>query len=504
MSDPKSLYANIDFDYVRDESEEKLALKQELAFKYFYHLNKSSKIINDSKGLRALNFTFLNKNSRNQIQTALAFDFVKILISIIETSYQRLIECFKLKEITEASIENRTSSLVVALMSVDILGNYTAHSKKVCFKFYEENGLKSLFNLLNNRTIQQSIVKFKSDSSLNQEFVLIKGVIKSVLYSFLNLAKYYHHYLSQWNNCNSLKNLLFYLNLMSGSMESKINTTLTVSFIAGDHDFHKNISLKSVLEDNIKLISSCSRKIETKLKLKRKLFQLEDEKEPIEICYLSYLDNEWNLIVLLNAIQNFVACDNNKYDIYFKCGMNKCLRSIICYGNDFEIASGLEILWELCLNKNIASEIKEDRQFYQYISSLVKTKRSNRYVNFNASGVLWSIENYFREHVYIDDSTRNEHIMICYEKDSIELCLMIKKKLEESKYKVWIHTKEAYDLGLESMAIGIENSLCVIICFNEKFKLNVMCRLQAEYAHKINKSIIPVITNADWKPADEW
>ena len=39
MSDPKSLYANIDFDYVRDESEEKLALKQELAFKYFYHLN---------------------------------------------------------------------------------------------------------------------------------------------------------------------------------------------------------------------------------------------------------------------------------------------------------------------------------------------------------------------------------------------------------------------------------------------------------------------------------
>ena len=40
MSDPKLLYANIDFDYVRDEREEKLALKQELAFKYFYHLNK--------------------------------------------------------------------------------------------------------------------------------------------------------------------------------------------------------------------------------------------------------------------------------------------------------------------------------------------------------------------------------------------------------------------------------------------------------------------------------
>lgn len=503
MSDPKSLYFNINFDFVSDESEEKHSIKQELAFKYLYHLNKSSKIIDDPKGLHALNFTFLNKNSWKQIKVAMIFDFFRILISIIETSYQRLIECFKIDELTDINIDNRRSSLVVCLMSIEILGNYTAHSKEVTFKFYEEKGLKSLFNLMNNRTIQKSLIKFKNDSSLNQEFVLMKGVIKSVLVALFNMSKYYHNYIAEWNNCNSLKNLLFYLNLMSGSTESKINTTLTVSYIAGDHDVQKNNGLKNVLEDILKLIASCSRKIETKLKLKRDFFQIDDDREPKEICYLSYSDSKWSLVCLLDAFRNFVACDTNKYEIYFNYGANKYLRSIIYHGNETEITSTLETIWQLCLDQKVANDIKEDRRLYYYIANLAKAANSNKNINLNAAGIIWSVENFFSKHILSEDSAKYEHIMICCEKGCIEICLMIKARLEELKYKVWIHTKDAYDLGLESMTIAIENSMCVLICFNEKFKSNVFCRVQAEYAFNINKSIIPLITQHGWKPTDE-
>ena len=504
MSDPKLLYVNINFDFNKNENDETISEKQELAFKYFYHLNKSSKIVNDAKGVSALNFSFLNKNIANQIQSAITFDFVRILISIVENSYQRLIECFKLENLSEEEIINRTSSLVTTFMCVEILNKCTFCSRNFCIKFYEEKGLKSLFNLMNNRKIQQSLIKFKNDSSQNQEFVLMKGIIKSVLSTLFNIAKYYHSYINEWKKCNSLKNLLFYLNLMSNAIESKINTTLTVSYIAEDHEIEKNPALKAVLCDILKLIGSSSRKIESKLKLKRKQFKVDECSETIELCYLSHSDTEWSLNELLSALCNFISCDSNKYDIYFKFGANKHLRSIIFHGNDAEVNLGLESIWHLILNKHIANDIKNDKEFYRCIVDLSKTFKTNKHVSFCASGILWSIENYFSKYVYSDDFTKNKHIMICYEKENIDICIKIKSKLEESKYIVWMHAKEVFDCGMESMAIALQDSIGVLVCLSEKFKLNVTCRIQTEYAFMLNKPIIPLLMQKDWKPNDEW
>ena len=53
--------------------------------------------------------------------------------------------------------------------------------------------------------------------------------------------------------------------------------------------------------------------------------------------------------------------------------------------------------------------------------------------------------------------------------------------------------------GLESMANSVENSYCVLVCMSEKYKMSPNCRLEAEYSVQLNKPIIPLILQNNYK-----
>lgn len=70
MTDAKQLYAGVEFP--ERPSPDKVPELSELAFKYFYHLQKGSKIIDDAKAQSALNFLLnLPKNNDSIIETSL-------------------------------------------------------------------------------------------------------------------------------------------------------------------------------------------------------------------------------------------------------------------------------------------------------------------------------------------------------------------------------------------------------------------------------------------------
>lgn len=102
------------------------------------------------------------------------------------------------------------------------------------------------------------------------------------------------------------------------------------------------------------------------------------------------------------------------------------------------------------------------------------------------------------------DAIENQkHIMISYNQESRDLCEKIKNELEKIGYKIWIDLKSANKLSLDSIAEAIENSSCVLICMTEKYKQSSDCRAEAEYAFQLNKPIIPLIMQKDYKP-DGW
>ena len=502
MSDPKKLYANINFDVVKNESIEKALERQELAYKYLYHLNKSSKILNDPKGLTALNYIFYNTNAINsidQINIGITYDFVKILITIIENAYNRLIECFNVAELNEINIKNRTGSLIVTLMVIEILNKFTFCSKKFCNRFHEENGLRTMFNLMNNRKIQENYFEFKNNPN-SEEFVLMKGIIKTIYFSIVNLARVYENYKSQWKECNSIKNLLYYLNQSSDLIENKINLTITIGYIIEDSDILKYAEVKQIIADLSKLTGSCSRKIETKRKLKRAKLKVDDRVEDFEVCCLCNSGTEWNLIDLFKSIYHLAVFDKIKQQIYFDNNLNKCLRSILYNGNEIELEYALMLLNQLCFDKKIAQDINSDKQLYNCINSISKDGEFNTNIILYSNSVLWLIETYSSktETLFQDAMNKNKHIMISYNRQNKDICLQLKQELEKLNYKVFMDAGEISGTSIKEMNSAVENCLCFLMCITEKYKQNSYSRLEAEYAFRLGKPIVPIIMQNDY------
>lgn len=90
--------------------------------------------------------------------------------------------------------------------------------------------------------------------------------------------------------------------------------------------------------------------------------------------------------------------------------------------------------------------------------------------------------------------------MISYSVGSRELCLKIKEQLKEKGYQVWIDVEQIYGSSLSSVAEAIENSSVFLMCVSEKYYLSPSCRLEAEYAVRLQKPIIPLIMQPDYMP----
>lgn len=88
---------------------------------------------------------------------------------------------------------------------------------------------------------------------------------------------------------------------------------------------------------------------------------------------------------------------------------------------------------------------------------------------------------------------QNQHIMISYNRDSRDLCLKIKKKLEEIGGRVWIDVTDMQGSTLEAMAQAVENAQCVLVCVTEKYRQSINCQAEAQYAFKLQKKIVPLV-----------
>ena len=89
--------------------------------------------------------------------------------------------------------------------------------------------------------------------------------------------------------------------------------------------------------------------------------------------------------------------------------------------------------------------------------------------------------------------------MISYNWDDQEFCLKMKEHLDSAGYTVWMDVHNMHGSILDAMASAVENSSCVIMCISEKYKESKNCKLEAEYTHKSDKPIIPLIMD-DSKP----
>lgn len=97
-------------------------------------------------------------------------------------------------------------------------------------------------------------------------------------------------------------------------------------------------------------------------------------------------------------------------------------------------------------------------------------------------------------------SCKGQHIMISYNHASKETCLKIKQELESRGHKVWIDVEQIYGSSLEAMAKAVENCSVFLMCVSEKYFQSPNCRLEAEYAIRLRKPIVPLIMEQGYNP----
>ena len=216
----------------------------------------------------------------------------------------------------------------------------------------------------------------------------------------------------------------------------------------------------------------------------------------------------WHCVELLNSVYHLALCDKIKNDVYFTFNMSDHLRTIIYNGNDVEIQYGLKLLYQLCFEKKICQHVKEDQELIAKINLLNEAESASGSTKKFCRGILWMMDdNSNKTDISKSMNTQaisiegNKHIMISYNRESRELCTKIKNELEKMNYKVWIDVDNIHGSSLESMALAIENSMCVLMCMTEKYKQSPNCRAEAEYAFNLHKPIIPLIMQKDYQPS---
>jgi len=189
-----------------------------------------------------------------------------------------------------------------------------------------------------------------------------------------------------------------------------------------------------------------------------------------------------------------------------------------------EIFYTLNLLAQLTFNEDIKLNMNSSKEFEKIFANLNKKElkkqenETDKLVYSSIRQVLdqiqWNLNSENRrsnvanslQTLSLSQSSYNDqqHIMISYYSASRELCLKIKKELESMGHKVWIDVNTISGSTLESMANAVENSFCILMCVTEKYRQSINCQLEAKYALKRNKPIIPLIMQQGFEDPNGW
>ncbi|RNA01000.1 hypothetical protein BpHYR1_043721 [Brachionus plicatilis] len=436
------------------------------------------------------------------INLACDLKFTKSIISGLNSCHEAL-----KSSATNSNNQNKIYSS--AAMLVSIIQTFSYYSAKFCTDFYQSNGLEVLFKYLNDKIL---ISKYKSMANSNSCSIEVKKLVKGILNSLVNLSRSYSSFRNEWKKENSTFLILNLSSELANIEDSQLSCYIILAKISEEDEISKLQNLKIILPGIISIINQMAINLEKNKNVVRTKVQLSEMEVAEEVSKVSIGSTSWHLIDLLEALYSSAINDSIKESIYFEFQMKNGLRKIIFFGNQTEVNYALKLLWQLCFNIKIAEDVQNDQELLKLIQKYASKARCSENLKKNSTGCVWIInkKSLFKqnnvsqtESQVIAVKNQKKHIMISYNRDSRDLCLKIKKDLEKNGHKIWIDVENIHGSSLEAMAKAIEESQCVLMCMTEKYKQSSNCRAEAEYAFQLNKPIIPLIMQQNYKP-DGW
>ncbi|CAF0948974.1 unnamed protein product [Rotaria sordida] len=158
--------------------------------------------------------------------------------------------------------------------------------------------------------------------------------------------------------------------------------------------------------------------------------------------------------------------------------------------------------YQRAIAKRILWKVKKEVEF---MSKQEKQKKQNQIKIKKIFDEKQAVYQYVRgdHHFNLTDHKTSEKfdLMISYYPDDKEICLKIYNRLIASDfYRILFNKDNLHSSNPRIMAEAIEKSSIILMCFSSKYRNSYACRLEAEYAKKRERPIIPVKIDHQYDP----
>ncbi|CAF0878261.1 unnamed protein product [Brachionus calyciflorus] len=356
----------------------------------------------------------------------------------------------------------------------------------------EQDGLGSLLNILNQQNFIQDLHDFNPN------------ILMSLIFDINWLSRSADIYKNTWYDLKAVDIISNYIKKYD---HVKLFALMALSNIASDKDIENisefDMAIDLLTEMTIKCANDCDR-----MTTQEYLDELDNTIYYYEIK--SFLDQKINATISLTGILLIlykISINNKrKIEIFKKPGLMDSLYKLIYEGNDFEKQNSLELVTQLCFDTTIFEEIRKNTQLFEFVSNLSKAENIKfKKLYRTCEQFLWKFKQDAKVESQLEQSqSLSRHVMISYNSASRDLCLKIKKYLENINYKVWIDIDEIHGSSLDSMAKAVEDAQVILMCVTEKYRQSLNCQSEAQYAFRLNKPIIPCIMQKGYGSVTGW
>lgn len=478
--------------------------------KHIQELAEPSAIINDAEAVKFI-FTarenFLSSsNPQVLINLSIEHDFDIIAINLINFLHKEIVECISKTDVDLLQDQNLKELLSFSCNFITLIRYLTIYSDKFCNRIHQiDNSLNVLFDVIQNKQLLDFLVDLYHQNKSNKPELLqqLYFFVRELVGIILNLSKVYDSYSDNWKQLNAVKIVLDYSEKVKDIKNSKIGPCLILANIVDENEINQYAEIRQILIPLLCKVSAfCAQNIK-----KKSTIYLKEIGRKVQVGVTKISNCEWNIVELMNAICKLAVRDDLKQKIY-NLVKTELIEKIISNGNQIEAVFGLKLLFQLCFDKNIAKEIRENEKLLEKLNDFkIFEEVNDKELIRNVNGIVWLLNFYESQS---QEGTPSEGLLSVFTdqvmiscngecREDWGVCSKIKQDLEESNYKVWMEQTTNYD----AMSRAIEESFCVLICMTDKYKKSAHCRSEAEFAYERKKPIIPLLLQDKYFP-DGW
>ncbi|KAL3855599.1 hypothetical protein ACJMK2_014806 [Sinanodonta woodiana] len=421
----------------------------------------------------------INKYRREAGKQLSRTQTVPLICNVITKEWQKCAE-----QLVSNAIELPSDIMLSALM---VLWNFSDCSPEVTFDIIKESAFLQTLKYMLTSFLQERI----QGDKMNEDVKMIIARSLSIIHNLSNVDE----------NITPLREGGF-VNYVSPYLVSKriLDRFKALATLASLIDEKES---ECLLQGKYKLLKKFLEAFETAVEASPRWWRRKEE--------------VWSAFELALTIHRLARNHANK-PLLVQMGCLPHLTKLAMTGNIQETRVAVGAVWYLAFCKDNQIRMLEDKEL-KFIVQLnaIKENSKDKITIEKVDGTIWQLRKQLQNNDNFKDKVRSSsrqesssdghrtkqkkgHIMISYSWSNKKVARKIKDNLKAYGYAVWIDIENMESSTVEAMAKAVEMSHVVLICMSQKYNQSRTCQKEAEYAYQLNKRVVVIKMEQDYKP----